>query len=485
MTRSALTLAAVAATLILALHRPASVEAQDAVPVPQALTTDVRVHRVEYMRELWVALAHENVPADDLLAALRSVCDDTTAVAVVDVRVAAALAMSSAERATLRAAGQLQALESLKQSVGFDSRFTRLVCLGVFETAADALALARRNDTDIAGVMLLDPPVQELPQAERRGRMQVDVLLHSRSRQEFEAERDQLLEAMPGWNRSARVFEGTDRFADLEQRLRHLHGRVRGYTLLDAGEAASGAELARKLADFDVVIIGELHGNAGAHRLQLEFLREYVGDERPLALSTEQFERDVQGVLDAYLSGGITEDEFLARSRPWPNYADYRPLIELSREYGVPVLAGNIPRRLANRIFREGVEAFDEFTEEEKSWSARKLRADHGPYRDKFMRTMSQMGSGHGERLDSMYAAQAIKDDTMAESITDWLTANPGALVLHINGTFHSEGGLGVPEKLLDLMPELRIAVVSCIEPHREVPEAAEHEWLVRVPSTR
>jgi len=192
----------------------------------------------------------------------------------------------------------------------------------------------------------------------------------------------------------------------------------------------------------------------------------------------------VQAHLDAFLAGDLDESEFIRLSRAWPNYADYRPMVELSREHGIPVLAANIPRPLAARIARQGVGAFDEFTEEEQGWSARELRADPGAYRDKFVDTMQRMGL-HGDRLDNMFAAQAIKDDTMAESIVDWLAANPGGRVLHINGTFHSEGGLGVPEKLLALNPELRVAIVSPLEPAREIPDAAPDEWFFRVPGTR
>src|SRR3954467_8455063 len=67
----------------------------------------------------------------------------------------------------------------------------------------------------------------------------------------------------------------------------------------------------------------------------------------------EMFERDVQIVLDEYLSDLITEQHFLASSRPWGNYkTDYRPLVELAKEKHLDVIAANAPRRYVNMVSR-------------------------------------------------------------------------------------------------------------------------------------
>jgi uncharacterized iron-regulated protein len=204
---------------------------------------------------------------------------------------------------------------------------------------------------------------------------------------------------------------------------------------------------------------------------------------RPLALTTEQFERDVQEHLDAYLAGKIDEQEFMKKTRPWPNYADYRPLIEFCKENKIPVIAANIPRPLASRVFKEGPDVLEKFSEAEKSWTAAELNAQPGAYRDKFMKTMGA-AEGHNDSLERMYAAQCIKDDTMAESIATWLKANSKGRVLHINGNFHSAGGLGVPEKLDAMMPDLKLAMVTCVEQGEEF-EPTVNEYVIRVPASR
>lgn len=458
------------------------------IEVRPVVTATIHLHRVTYMRELWVAIAPDNaaiyskLPAADLLAALRAEASDTTAVAVIDAAIPQDTALSGEERAAVRKGAIRDALDELKRRTKFNARFTRLVSMGVFESSVDALELSTANDGGVSGLMMIDPPVADLPEVGKLAkRVAVDVLLHARSRAEFEREWDKLKSLLGTWGESARIIDSDRRYDSLQQRIAELYSHTRGYKVV--GDIKDATELARKLAGFDVVFVGELHGNPAAHRVQLEMLRVLAAERRPLALATEQFERDVQAVLDQYLAGKIDEAAFLKDSRPWPNYADYRPLVELCRERKLPVLAANIPRRLASRVHREGPQVIEEFSDEDKRWTARKLNAGPGAYRDKFMKVMGA-SDGHNERLENMYAAQCIKDDTMAESVADWLKANKGGRVMHINGNFHSAAGLGAVERLKVLMPELKIAIVTCVDRDEEG-KPTDNEWVIKVPPTR
>lgn len=470
-----------AAVIATAQDKPEKIEVRPVV------AATIHLHRASYMRELWVAIAPDNaatsskLSAADLLAAMRAETSDTTAVAVIDAATPTDAVLTGDERTLMRQGAIRDALDELQRKLVFDRRVTRMVVLGVFESCPEALTLARGNETPISGLVLIDPPVADLPEVGRVAkRVAVDVLLHARSRSEHERERDELIKLLGTWGDSARVIDSSGRFDSLQQRVAEILRHTRGYMVSGAKDAT---ELARKLAGFDVVFVGELHGNPAAHRVQLEMLRVLAAEKRPMALATEQFERDVQGVLDQYLAGKIDEAAFLKDSRPWPNYADYRPLVELCRERKLPVIAGNIPRRLASRVHKEGPQVMEQFSEDEKRWTARKINAGPGAYRDKFMKVMGA-SDGHNERLENMYAAQCIKDDTMAESVADWLRANKGGRVMHINGNFHSAGGLGAVERLKALMPELKIAVVTCTDRNDEE-SPSKDEWLIIVPASR
>ena len=102
------------------------------------------------------------------------------------------------------------------------------------------------------------------------------------------------------------------------------------------------------LLGYNVIFFGEDHDSRAAHDGELTLLTELSGRDASLVLALEMFERDVQDTLNAYLDGTISEDNFLELSRPWPNYQeDYRPLVELAKNRGIPVIAANVPRRTA------------------------------------------------------------------------------------------------------------------------------------------
>lgn len=74
-------------------------------------------------------------------------------------------------------------------------------------------------------------------------------------------------------------------------------------------------------------------------------------------LSLEQFERDVQGVLDEYLAGRIGERALTERGRAWDNYGpSYRPLLLFARDHGLPVIAAEAPTWTISCIGQQGVE---------------------------------------------------------------------------------------------------------------------------------
>ncbi|MCC7510870.1 MAG: ChaN family lipoprotein [Planctomycetes bacterium] len=469
-----------ALTTVLAQEEPTAVRGSDIA------TGEAKYLKAGYARELWVGLAPESVGAKKMLKQLRESCDDTTSVAVIESNLKENVVATPAEQLAVRAVAARSALRAVISGTALSRNFTRVVLVGAFETCPLAVQVVSAPGTGVEGLMLIDPPVGDIKVAsDLEHSLGVDVLLHPRSGNEGVSEESQLVAALGPWGKSARVVFSDRHFDNLGERIAELRSHTRGYTVLQDGllSTVGARDLAEKLKGFDVVFVGELHGNPGAHRVQLEMLRWYVADKRKLALATEQFERDVQPVLDKYLTGKIDEAAFLKDSRPWPNYADYRPQVELCRENKVPVIAGNIPRRLASRVFKEGPEVVEKFTDEEKSWCATALHAAPGAYRDKFMKQMGG-ADGHNQRLENMYASQSFKDDTMAESVANWLKANKGARVVHINGNFHSAGGLGVPEKLAALMPDLKIAVVTCVDP-REDADAGPDEWVIRVPASR
>jgi uncharacterized iron-regulated protein len=224
------------------------------------------------------------------------------------------------------------------------------------------------------------------------------------------------------------------------------------------------------LAKADIVFLGEQHDDPGTHRLQLAVL-EGLDRRRdgPIVLALEMFERDAQTALDEYLSGARTLEEFLEVSRPWPNNAaDYQPMVDFARSRNWPVVAGNVPRRLAQVVSRRGLGAVDTLPVADRALIAAELSCPRDTYWRRFRETMGDM-SGHGVQMspaqvDSMvqrfYESQCVKDETMGEAIVHARQAH-ATLVVHVNGAFHSDYRLGTVERVRRRLPGARIAVVS------------------------
>ncbi len=221
--------------------------------------------------------------------------------------------------------------------------------------------------------------------------------------------------------------------------------------------------------DYNVILIGEEHESPIAHKAERIILAELAERDSSLVLALEMFERDVQDALDAYLQGAIPEDEFLVKTRPWPNYhEDYRPLIELAKRKGIPVVAANIPRRaamavaVANKVSPEvlGIDS---------AYLSHSLHLDSKEYFARFLATLGKMPNGipmKGMKIEALYKAQVLKDAVMAESLDFFL----GRRILFCCGHFHSDYHLGIPYQLKKNHPEIKTAVIAFASYVEELP---------------
>jgi uncharacterized iron-regulated protein len=232
------------------------------------------------------------------------------------------------------------------------------------------------------------------------------------------------------------------------------------------GNPASLRDIVSAAGKVDVLFFGELHDDSVGHAIQAEAFRRIVAEYaalRPVILSLEMFERDVQTVLDEYLGSLIPEQHFLASSRPWGNYStDYRPLVELAKEKKLTVIAANAPRRYVNMVSRGGRQTLNGLSRQvKKEWLPPLPYAEASEaYANKFKAMMG--GSGEARMgLDNILSSQSLWDASMAYWISRGLKKNKNALVVHLNGGFHTQYRLGTVEHFLKYRKKGRALVVT------------------------
>lgn len=209
----------------------------------------------------------------------------------------------------------------------------------------------------------------------------------------------------------------------------------------------------------DVILVGEWHTHSGIHRFQTDLLFHLLQQHRPIALSMEQFDRSAQPILNQYLLGEIGEQYLIKQANAWPNYqSDYRPLVELAKRYQAPVIAANAPKAIVRCIGRQGPEYLNQLDSEQRALVAQEIDNSDSPYKQRFMTSMHH---GNEQQNERQFAAQLTWDETMAESIRDYLVHHPGHQVMHIAGLFHTQQGQGIAAALKRRLPEINIVIIT------------------------
>jgi uncharacterized iron-regulated protein len=233
------------------------------------------------------------------------------------------------------------------------------------------------------------------------------------------------------------------------------------------GAALSWDQLLDDLAGADVVFLGELHTDETTHRVELGVYQGLLARRSDrVVLAMEMFDRDVQPALDDYLRGKTSEADFLAASRPWANYATaYRPLIEMARSGGLPVVASNFPAPLRRTLAMSAQPSLDALAGADRNHVPRELLANTPEYWrrvDNAIRGhVGMMGASPEPSDPRLYSTQSLWDNSMGEACALALERYPGSLVLHVNGAFHSAYRDGTVRQLVLRKPDAKVLTVS------------------------
>ncbi len=210
----------------------------------------------------------------------------------------------------------------------------------------------------------------------------------------------------------------------------------------------------------DVLFFGEEHNDSTAHSLEFALFKGLT-EKYPAhaALSLEMFQTDCQLVLDEYLHDLIREKNLLTDARAWPNYKDYRPLVELAKLQHLPVVAANAPSRYTNMVTRNGLDSLQQLSAQAKGYLAPlPIDTAAGAYYNKFVKIMGGHEAMAGMQI---YQSQNLWDATMAWSIAQFLKTHSGFKVLQLNGGFHSEEKLGAVAQLKKYAPKAKVLTIA------------------------
>lgn len=224
---------------------------------------------------------------------------------------------------------------------------------------------------------------------------------------------------------------------------------------LKTGEAILFPELIEQLKEIDVIFVGEVHNNPEHHLIQVQLLQALMSRYAPpLAVAMEFFDTTRQPVLDRFMNREMDEAAFLEQV-DWKNswrfpYHLYRPLLWVSREKGAALLGVNAPNPVVKKVARSGLSSL---TAEERNQVARDIDLGNSDHRE-YLSGIFKQHPFKGHRTDGMgnfdhfYEAQCVWDETMAETIADYMKAKGGKMVV-FTGNGHIANKFGIPDRVL------------------------------------
>jgi uncharacterized iron-regulated protein len=218
------------------------------------------------------------------------------------------------------------------------------------------------------------------------------------------------------------------------------------------------------LAAKRVVFIGEQHDRYDHHLNQLAIIEAIHARHANLAIGMEMFQRSDQAALDAYIAQQIDESEMLRRTRFDRRWRDgsrlYAPILRFARANAIPLVALNATDEMVEAVRAEGLA---DLRAELRAQLPSIDRADEG-YRRRLERAFAEHPKGKQD-FERFMEVQLLWDETMAESATAYLQANPGRRLVVLAGNGHVAYGSGIPQRLARRLPVDHAIILQCDEP--------------------
>jgi uncharacterized iron-regulated protein len=225
-------------------------------------------------------------------------------------------------------------------------------------------------------------------------------------------------------------------------------------------------DIIAKLSNYQVIYIGESHTSYEDHQLQLEIIRALYEHDPRLAIGMEMFTRPKQSVLDRYMAGELDEKSFLKEShyfKAWRfDYRLYREIINFARHNHLTVIALNLEKNIVSQVFKDG--GPNSLNDEDASLLPADRKLDVPGYRER-IETAFMMHAGQEQNGDfsGFLQAQALWDETMAETIVEYLKAHPDQRLVIIAGRGHVDKINAIPPRVARRLPVSQAVVVNSI----------------------
>ncbi len=217
------------------------------------------------------------------------------------------------------------------------------------------------------------------------------------------------------------------------------------------GTLVSEDDLISYISGSRIVYVGEVHDNIEHHDLELKIIKAL---ERlhpgKVAVGMEMFKIPYQTDLDSWVRGYMDEKTFFkVWTENWTlDYDYYKPILEYLREKRIPLIGLNASRDMIMAL-----------KDEEGNHKAKFKLPDidkDDPYHRAMVKAVLGDPRHSGIEFDDFYKIQLLWEETMAQTIADYLKSDTGKdrYMVVLAGGGHINYGFGIPKRVFRRFPQ-------------------------------
>jgi uncharacterized iron-regulated protein len=206
---------------------------------------------------------------------------------------------------------------------------------------------------------------------------------------------------------------------------------------VNSSEQAAVARMMADLGQARVVFVGEFHDQRDHHLLQLNVIKDLQRQGKNLAIGLEMFDLEKQQILDEWVKGNMSLQEFVSRyQQGWSiNWAEYDSILLLARNNRIPLVALDAPPEVVKLVTYGGPGMLNR--DILRRLPAGITTAMLPAYR-KFMSNAFRTHEIPDSMFDNFCAAQGLRNSIMAKRISGYLLQHPEKSMVVIAGVGHA-----------------------------------------------
>lgn len=257
----------------------------------------------------------------------------------------------------------------------------------------------------------------------------------------------------------------------------------RSISVLDLSAIKGIDAIIPALAKHRAVLVGERHTAYGDHLNQLAIIKGLHSHWKDMAIGLEFVQQPYQKALDAYVAGGITEQEMLQQTEwydRWKyDFRLYRPIFKFAQKNKIPLIALNIPQEISKKISKGGISGL---SPKERQQIPQSIDKSNKAYRKHLKDIYSLHMKTRSKGFEHFYEAQLAWDEGMADTAANYLLKHPVHNMVVLAGGGHMINRHGIPARL-ERRINAKTAVV--LNHSSDKPNASEGDFLLLAPPVK